>query len=280
MKNIVVIYHGKCRDGFGGAWVAWKKFGDSADYYPVQHSQDFLADIKDKEVYFIDFVYPAEITKKFISENKKVIIIDHHITAQEVVKLVPDNVFDINHSGAVLAWQYFFPGQKTPKLLEHIEDTDLWKFNLENTKEITAFLGLYDFDFRTWDEFVSNIENSEKSKKYIEEGKVVLRYEAALLKDAVEYRSELVEFEGYKVLAINYPHFLASDLGNAFVIKNPPMGIIWSEKKGIITVSLRSDKTVDVSAIAKKYGGGGHKAAAGFALDENTPLPWKVIQNP
>ncbi len=276
MKDIVVVYHGKCGDGFGGAWAAWKKFGDNADYYPAQRTQD-PPEIKNKEVYFIDFTYSPEITKKYISENKKVIIIDHHITAQEAVNLVPDHVFDINHSGAVLAWQYFFPDQKVPKLLLHIEDRDLWKFNLENTKEITAFLALYDFDFKLWDEFATNMEDLEKAKKYIEEGKVILRYESALLKDAIEDRSELVEFEGYKVLAINYPHFLASDLGHAFVKKNPPIGIIWCEKRGIITVSLRSNGIVDVAAIAQKYGGGGHKAAAGFSFNADQPKPWKRV---
>ena len=33
-KNIVIIYHTDCRDGFGAAWAAWKKFGDSATYIP------------------------------------------------------------------------------------------------------------------------------------------------------------------------------------------------------------------------------------------------------
>lgn len=275
-KDIVVVYHGKCRDGFGGAWAAWKKFGDSADYYPAQRAED-PPEIKNKEIYFIDFTYSPEITKKYISENKKIIIIDHHISAQEAVELVPENSFNINHSGAVLVWQYFFPDQAVPKLLQHIEDTDLWRFNLENTREITAFLELYDFDFKLWDEFAINMEDLEKAKKYIEEGKVVLRYEASLIKDAVEDRAELVEFEGYKVLAINYPHFLASNLGHAFVKKNPPIGIVWNEKRGFVTVSLRSDGIVDVAAIAQKYGGGGHKAAAGFSFPANQPKPWKRI---
>ena len=276
VKDIVVVYHGGCRDGFGGAWAAWKKFGDSADYFPAQRTQN-PPELKNKEIYFIDFTYSAEITKKFIAENKKVIIIDHHITAKETSELVSDKLFDINHSGAVLAWNYFFPDQTAPKLIQHIEDADLWKFNLENTRAVTAFLELYDFDFKLWSEFVSGMEDLEKRKKYIEEGSVVLRYEAALLKDAVENRSELVEFEGYKILAINYPNFLASDLGHAFVKKNPPMGIIWSEKKGFITVSLRSDGIVDVSVIAQKYGGGGHKSAAGFSFDANQPKPWRRI---
>ena len=33
-KDIVIFYHKECQDGFSGAWVAWKKFGESADYVP------------------------------------------------------------------------------------------------------------------------------------------------------------------------------------------------------------------------------------------------------
>src|SRR3990167_9491025 len=39
MKNIVVIYHGKCPDGFSAAWIAWKKFGDDAEYIPGRHGE-------------------------------------------------------------------------------------------------------------------------------------------------------------------------------------------------------------------------------------------------
>jgi phosphoesterase RecJ-like protein len=42
-------------------------------------------------------------------------------------------------------------------------------------------------------------------------------------------------------------------------------------------ISLRSDGTVDVSEIAKKYGGGGHIKAAGFVLDIGASLPWKEL---
>ena len=46
----------------------------------------------------------------------------------------------------------------------------------------------------------------------------------------------------------------------------------------MITVSLRSDGSVDVSKLAKKYGGGGHKAAAGFSFKVGRKAPWKKIK--
>src|SRR3989338_9515798 len=34
-----ILYHANCPDGFGGAYAAWKKFGDSAEYIPVKHGK-------------------------------------------------------------------------------------------------------------------------------------------------------------------------------------------------------------------------------------------------
>jgi len=34
LKEIVIIYHADCPDGFGAAYAAWKKFGDKASYLP------------------------------------------------------------------------------------------------------------------------------------------------------------------------------------------------------------------------------------------------------
>ncbi|KKT22880.1 MAG: Phosphoesterase, DHHA1 [Parcubacteria group bacterium GW2011_GWB1_43_8b] len=55
------------------------------------------------------------------------------------------------------------------------------------------------------------------------------------------------------------------------------MGIVWYKENDGIHVSLRAQGKVDVSKIAVKYGGGGHKNASGFAWPENKKFPWKVI---
>ena len=87
-----------------------------------------------------------------------------------------------------------------------------------------------------------------------------------------------VNFLGRRVLASNYP-ILRSEIGHELLKKKPPLSIIWREKGGRISVSLRSDGSVDVAAIAEKYGGGGHKSAAGFTLEKGEKLPWNVSKN-
>ena len=276
-KKIVVIYHKDCSDGFGGAWAAWKHFGNKADYVAVGPSSAPVSGLKDKEIYLIDVSYKPKEIIKLLKVNKRVTGIDHHLTGEQATKMTYQYSYAVNHSGAGLAWKYFYPQKPIPKLLAYVEDGDLWRFKLPHTKEIRSYLELFDFDFNLWSKLAAQLENLVSRQKAIEQGSAILRYENKLVERLVSNNSELVKFEGYKALAVNSPNF-ASYMGNILTKIQPPLGIVWNERKGEIKVSLRSDGSVDVSKIAKKYGGGGHKAAAGFSFLVGKKLPWKIIK--
>ena len=276
MKPIVIIYHHNCPDGFSGAWAAYKKFGNKADYIGGKH-RETPPFIKGKIVYFIDFSYPPEIIKDFIKNNKQVTIIDHHVTAKESAEMTQDYLFDLDHSGAVLAWQYFHPGKPVPQFLKHVEDVDLWRFKLANSKEIMTYIDTFDFTFPIWNKLVREIEDKDSRKDYIEKGKVIWKSQEKILKKIVDSNAYLVDFEGHQPLIINAPAFFASEAGHMLYERKPPLALVWSQKGDRIKVSLRSDGTVDVGQIALKYIGGGHKAAAAFSLNVNEEKPWKTI---
>ena len=275
MKDVVIIYHGDCPDGFGGAWAAHKKFGDKAEYIGVGHGLPLPTGLDHKEIYMIDFAYPVEIMKDLISRNERVTVIDHHVTREESAKLTKDYSYSINHSGAVLSWKYFHNDKPVPELLKYIEDQDLWKFVLLNTDSIGTYLDSLDYEFSLWDQLVEDVEDVEKREKFIEKGKLMLNYQEELLNRIVEESTKMVEFEGYKVLAVNAPHEFSSKIGEMLYTKMPPLAIVWSEGRDGIHVSLRSDGTVDVSKIAEKFGGGGHKSSSGFSLPPIKSFPWK-----
>ncbi|MDP2695979.1 MAG: DHHA1 domain-containing protein [bacterium] len=278
MKNIIIIYHAECPDGFGGAWSAWKKFGSRATYIAAKHHLPPIDTFKNKEIYFIDFVYPINAVKKLIKNNKRVVLIDHHISAKTIADIVEEKLFKMNNSGAVLAWQYFHPGKKEPKLLQHIQDVDLWKFKISHTDEVITYLNLFEFDFRTWNRLASEVENARKFREIINHTKWILRYEKRRI-DRLINNAEMVKFCGYKTLAVNSPIW-ESELGAALSKKLPPMGIVWRQKSdGYKTFSLRSNGGVDVAKLAAKFGGGGHKRASGFSVKPGAKLPWQRLSN-
>ena len=277
-KDIVVLYHAECGDGFGAAWAAWKKFGDEADYIPINHGSTYPDNFSNKKIYTLDLTLPKEITEKLLKTNKRLTSIDHHISAEEVTKMTQDYSFDNKHSGAVLTWKYFHPDKPVPKLLIFIEDIDIWKWEYPETGHFISALNLYDFSFELFDKVALEIEDPLKLKEYLLKGEVISQHDKKITDELVK-TAILVEFEGYKVYAVNAPDFIKSELGHK-LSQSFPFAIVWRQKKDKIFVSLRSsDGGINVSEIAKKYGGGGHKGAASFSFSIGQEFPWEIIKN-
>lgn len=282
MKSIVIFYHSNCPDGFGAAWAAWKKFGDKAEYIPIHAGQDKgqLKGVipKNKTIYFLDVCVSPKDLERLKRTNKSVIVIDHHKTNGEMVRYATEHLFDINHSGSVLAWLYFYPGKKVPKFLKYVETVDLWRFALPRTSELTTYAYSKPFDFKTWSGLARDFENPKKLKRYFELGKVLTEYENNLV-DSMVRQAELVKFSQHKILAANMPiKKFSSFIGHKLCNKVPPFGITWYIKGGELNVSLRGNGTIDVSKIAGRYGGGGHRNSAGFAIPFKGKFPWKLVK--
>ncbi|MCR4328458.1 MAG: DHHA1 domain-containing protein [Patescibacteria group bacterium] len=272
-KRILIIYHDGCFDGFTSAWAAWKKFGNGADYFGASRVEE-PPDVRGKIVYCIDFTYePDTVVKKMKKDAKRLILIDHHITAEPRMKFASESLFSVENSAAVLAWKYFFPKKPVPQLSRYVEDGDLWRFKLPHSKEIGAYIGLHDFNFKAWSTLAKELESAKGRKKAREHGAELLRYQDGVIKN-IAARARTVVCEGKKVLAVNSSVF-ESPLGHLLAEQKPPFGIVWREEGDMIKVSLRASGSFDVSKIAEKYGGGGHRAAAGFLLKRGEKFPWK-----
>lgn len=273
-KNIVVLYHADCADGFGAVWAAWKKLKDKAAYIPVAPSNRELPKVAEgKDVYTVDYSFPGDVIEDVAKKVKSLIVIDHHVSNESSLSVATDSLFDLNHSGAVLSWNYFHPEKPLPKLLQYIEDYDIWKFSMPNTKEVMESILLYDMTFDVWNKLARNFEKKQALKRYIEEGDILLRRMEKRVARLVAYAEE-VDLEGRQCLMVNSP-FYTSEIGAALVRKGSPVGIIWSRRGRRIIVSLRSGGKVDVAELAQKFGGGGHKAAAGFSFELEDFLKFK-----
>ncbi|TSC80075.1 MAG: putative phosphohydrolase [Parcubacteria group bacterium Gr01-1014_29] len=273
-KRITVLYHADCADGFGAAWAAWKKFGKKAVYIAVPPSnRELPRSARGTDLYTLDYAIPLDAVDEIRKQVLSLTVIDHHVSNKASAEKADERLFQLENSGAVLAWKFFHGSKKAPRLLRHIEDSDLWKFHLKHTREITEALMLYDMNFKTWDKLIRDFEN-KKEKKYIEEGKVLLRLRERRIGRLIGF-GEKRTFEGYKALVVNSP-FYVSEIGHSIVKHGTPVAIIWSYREGKIVVSLRSDgKEVNVAELAELYGGGGHPAAAGFTFKVKDFLKFK-----
>ena len=269
----LIIYHGNCPDGNGAAMVAYKYFGEGAEYRPAIYGDLPPSDdeILNRRVYLIDFSFPRkEIERMYKITGEKLTVIDHHQTAQADLEGLGYTVFNMNHCGAYLAWEFFFPTLPVPKMIHYIQDKDLWKWNLPVSREVSAALHAEGFDFRKW---LFILENWDREESHlIANGKAILKVVNEFV-NAMVNTAEMIELDGIKTLAVNASVLHSEALSELLKIK-PPMGVgwVWEGNRQVYQVSLRSTGDFDVSKIAKKYGGGGHKNSAGFICAE---LPWK-----
>lgn len=272
-KKTIVVYHADCPDGFGAAWAAWKKLGDTAEYIAAHRGTDPSPILSGTNLYLVDFAYPIEKLQKLKDEGTRITFIDHHGTDAKVVDIADESLFDLNHSGAMLSWMFFHPNTPAPKLLQHIEDFDLWKFQIPNTKEIDHALSLYEKEFSTWSKIAEELETEEGMDYYVREGSILLR-KIEINVQRLADSAEEIEFEGYRVLMANSPMH-TSELGHELAKRKGPFGIVWSRRGNLVIVGLRGDNSIDVSKIAQKYGGGGHFSAAAFRWEEEQLLDFQ-----
>lgn len=274
-KPIVVLYHAECTDGFGAAWSAWKHFGDAAEYVAVEHQSPLPDGLTDKEVYTLDFTYPADVTKKLTEQNKRLTSIDHHVSVADVTRSTQDGLYDTNHSGAMLAWQYFHPDKPVPFLLRVIEDYDLYRFNLAETRDLHDWMELYDFRFTTFDELATTLEDSSGKAAALEKGALLRQYREKEVERLLANTSVEVSIQGHRAGAVN-TELYHGECANALA-ETYGVGIAWRVRPHGTYVSLRSSGGVNVAEVAGVYGGGGHAKSAGFMVSSPQDLPFNIV---
>ncbi|KAK9742851.1 hypothetical protein RND81_03G200400 [Saponaria officinalis] len=322
MKKAAVLYHYPCPDGVFAALSAHLYFSATSSpalffpntvYNPMKADQLPLEEIG--HVYLLDFVGPPGFVQDLSSKVEKLIILDHHKTALETLgeeMSLSENVtkvIDMNRSGATIAYDYFKQKlseengndhgltitefNRMRKIYEYIEDVDLWRWRLENSKAFSS--GMKDSNI----EFDFNVNPSVFKQLLALNVDDVISQGAASLKDKQKMITEAIEESSYVIslgngdfgccLAVNADAALSelrSELGNqlacksrdqnfrgigAIVYRVPDLG-----NDQMLKISLRSVNSEDTTPISHKYGGGGHRNASSFMLNEAEFEAWKI----
>lgn len=280
-KRIVVIYHKRCPDGFGGAYAAWKKFGDTAEYIPAGYGDAALEGLEGKEIYLVDFSYelPGEM-ERLARIASRFVALDHHQSSKALTESAPEHVFDEKRSGATIAWSFFHPGTPIPRLMRYLEDGDLYRYALPETRDVFSYLVVQPDDFAVWDVIAQKLEDDAARATFLIKAAAYTEYFELLGKISVE-AAKKVRFEGYDCyFTTAMPSItMRSYVGHLLYEKMPPFALVVAAHPDGFGVSLRGDGTVDVSKIAVKYGGGGHPNSAGFFIPNGADVPWVEIED-
>lgn len=295
MTKPLCIYHGHCDDGFAAAWVVRYAFAraargwDAVEFYAGQYQRD-PPDVTGRDVILVDFSYKRPVLLEMAAKARSILILDHHHTAAQDLfgfkeprpfvewqsadgwrMPVEANgqppvaaLFDMGRSGAGMAWDFFHADLPSRiDFINYIEDRDLWRKSLKGGDEFTIALRSYPQDFETWDRLVLHTEVQE----LIDEGRAIQRY-YRLRVEELKRSAYQATLAGVPLWISNAPYFAASEVAGELAEKGSSFGACYFEVgQGRWAYSLRSRGDFDVSAIAKQYGGGGHKNAAGFTVD-------------
>lgn len=292
------IYHGNCDDGFAAAWVVRKALGPAnVEFYPGVYQKP-PPEHAGRDVIFVDFSYKRPVLDQMARSAKSILILDHHKTALEDLADLPAPfdyptwktagmgmaaLFDMDRSGAGLAWDYFFSRQPRPAFINYVEDRDLWRKSLPCGDEFTIALRSYPQDFEVWDDLIKNWSVNH----LIEEGRAIQRYYRLRVEELKRsaypaFLQPMASAEKFDPAAhpmlqpsparcwiANAPYFAASEVAGELCERDGAhFGACYFEAEaGRWQYSLRSRGNFDVSAIARSFGGGGHKNAAGFSVD-------------
>lgn len=303
----LVIYHANCADGFTAAWAVRQAM--DCDFHPGVHKEP-APDVTGRDVILVDFSYPRAQLVQMAHAARSVLVLDHHKSAEvdlhsgafllgtigeegllsaSVARLdnladpraawdhylatatVGDGIvcalFDMDRSGAGIAWDFFHPGKARPVVVDHVEDRDLWRFELQHTREICATVHSYPYTFEAWDALAA-----ETAYSLYQQGLVLERGRGKEVAEIVAMAKRRLVIGHYDVPVASLPHTLASDAGH-LMGQGEPFAATYYDTSAHRVFSLRSrPDSVDVSEVAKLYGGGGHARAAGFRVPRDHEL--------
>ncbi|HMI91728.1 MAG TPA: DHHA1 domain-containing protein [Polyangiales bacterium] len=282
-KKPLIIYHGQCIDGFTAAWVFWCLHGDRAEYFAAQYGVAGgpveLPDVTGHDVVMVDFCTSREQLLELKAKARSLRVLDHHKTAEAACAGLDFCTFDMERSGARLAWDFCVAiadtwgwatpvpdraagipdAEAPPWLVSYVEDRDLWRFKLPLSKAINAFVSAHPMTFEAW-HVVADASRGQAARS----GEVVLAYIDRYVDEMCKQARPLC-FAGHdSIPVVNAPYINISELVGKLA-ESSLFAVGWFQRgDGLYQYSLRSRGDFDVSALAKRFGGGGHKNAAGF----------------
>lgn len=262
-----IIYHGNCFDGYTAMWAALKCFPD-AEVHAGKYGEP-PPDVTGRDVVIVDFSYPRDVLLKMRDQAWSLRVLDHHKTAEADLRGLDFCTFDMDRSGAGLACDELV---RRPRIdfIDIIEDRDLWRFRLPQTKHAMAYIAACEFSLCGWESL--SLKTADELAAF--GAPIQLYIDQYGAKACAEARWERVG--GYSMPTMNLPYMNCSEHVGMLLEEHPDSPVAagyFRRADGKWQFSLRSRADFDCSAIARAFGGGGHAQAAGFHVDR---LPWEA----
>lgn len=255
----------------------------SSELYPIDYGEAFPWDevTKDDAVYMVDFcLQPYTDMIKLAEKVQKLVWIDHHKTAiDEHIRHTPDNqlIFSANTRLGIgacrLVWEYFFPHLEVPYSIKLLAEADVGIWD-----DPQALNFKYGMSARPTDPLDSIwralFENRIFPVGIANDGRVIQAFSRRKDADDAKAIAFETEFDGLRLIAANKAKPNSGFLYSLYdrELHDAMACFYWKQDRWLMDMYTKRDD-LDLGAICKKWGGGGHKKAAGLPLtDESVGL--------
>lgn len=271
MTPTAIVYHAGCWDGFGAAMVLADHFraaGVEFELIPGHYGMT-PPDCTGREVFVVDFSFPPDEMRALAGRASRLVWLDHHKTAIEAVEDVDafcESKLSLIDSGIRLAWYWVHGGARAHWLVNYIEDRDLWRRQLPGSDAVTMWVRSHEMTAEAWASMWVTPLREAKTK-----GAAMLAYHRRLVDNAAAQAVQ-VEIGGVPMPLVSCSYDLGSDVCDRIIVdRSVPVAAYWLlNRQGDYQYGFRSTAEFDCSALAVRFGGGGHAQAAG--CKSPTPL--------
>lgn len=270
------IFHHNDHDGRCAAAI-FKKTYPKAVCLEITHDRPIPLDGIDRGegVIIVDFTLQPEAMEWIVEKTKRICWIDHHKTARAFekgyekrgwMKFIGGLREYKKRAACELAWEYLFSDQATPRGVMMISDYDTWSFKHRDTRAFNE--GLKCQDTAPWSTLWKSLLDGPSDwliQKICQDGVTCLKYRDQWCKDYRKRFGFETTLDGYRCYAMNLAHMGSPGFGEKIEEYDIVIAFTWNGNTWSISL-YTTLPSIDVSEIAKRHGGGGHKGSAGFEV--------------
>lgn len=287
---MIGIYHSKDLDGYCSGAIMRHKYPD-IKLIGMDYGQPPFANPNHEEVIICDMSFPMEIMEQISKEaNGKLLWIDHHISAIndfnkycEGKEPFCEAVLDTKHAACELAWLRLFPDKDMPPVVEFLGVYDTWRTDHKvnywdfvimpfqyGMRQICSTPETFPMNLFSVYYYIAGGDSSASPINVIlRRGEIILDYQKQQNEKACKFCAFETEFEGLRAICLNSGGANSQLFASVYDESKHDIMIPFVFTGKGWTYSLYTTKeNIDCSVLAKKYGGGGHKKAAGFKTDK------------
>jgi nanoRNase/pAp phosphatase (c-di-AMP/oligoRNAs hydrolase) len=285
-KPDMVVYHAYCPDGTAAAALFAYAFNLADNQlFAAQHGKK--NNIPDGlYVVFVDFCYTLDEMKDIVSRSKKVLVLDHHKSSEEILQLKNNiNVnLDMTRSACQMVWDYLSVVPYRPYYIDDIADRDLYKWTIPGSREVNSAMHFSSI-FMNVRKFMEFMEAPMERPELYNIGKILEQDRDRRIKN-VSKNAIRCQMGKYTIMALFCDYDILSDVGSCVSENNKDIDFVVIYRYAIeknewyLSLRRRKDSALDLSVVAREFDveGGGHPAAAGITLREHInnvikPLP-------